>query len=90
MAKSKATKVSDKELESIKDLQQRINTVIMNLGNAVVVQNQLTTSHLELQTEWKKETGKLEKKYGNVNISLEDGSISELKEEESTPELVKA
>ena len=90
MAKSKATKVSEKELESIKDLQQRINTVIMNLGNAVVVQNQLTTSHLKLQDEWKKETGKLEKKYGNVNISLEDGTISELKEEQEAPELVKA
>jgi len=90
MAKSKATKVSDKELESIKDLQQRINTVIMNLGNAVVVQDQLTSSHLDLQKEWKKETGKLEKKYGNVNISLEDGSISELKEEQEAPALVKA
>ena len=30
----------------------------------------------------------LKKKYGNVNISLEDGSISELKEEEA-PELAK-
>jgi translation initiation factor 6 (eIF-6) len=88
MAKSKAKKVTEKELNSIKDLQQRINTVVMNLGNAVVVQDQLTQSHGELQKEWKKETAKLEKKYGNVNISLEDGSISELKEEEA-PELAK-
>ena len=48
MAKSKAKKVTDKELESIKDLQQRINTVVMNLGNAVIVQDQLTSSHVEL------------------------------------------
>ena len=89
MAKSKAKKVTDKELESIKDLQQRINTVVMNLGNAVIVQNQLTSSHVELQKEWKKETGKLEKKYGNVNISLEDGVISEIKEEEEVAELAK-
>jgi|TARA_R110002012_G_C11357390_1_gene580387 translation initiation factor 6 (eIF-6) len=88
MAKSKAKKVTEKELKSIKDLQQRINTVVMNLGNAVVVQDQLTQSHGDLQKEWKKETAKLEKKYGNVNISLEDGSISELKEEEA-PELAK-
>jgi len=90
MAKSKAKKVTDKELESIKDLQQRINTVVMNLGNAVIVQNQLTSSHLELQAEWKKETAKLEKKYGNVNISLEDGSVSEIKEEEAAAVLAKA
>ncbi len=89
MAKSKAKKVTEKELNSIKDLQQRINTVVMNLGNAVVVQDQLTQSHVELQKEWKKETAKLEKKYGNVNISLEDGTVSELKEEEA-PALAKA
>ena len=90
MAKSKAKKVSDKELEGIRDLQQRINTVVMNLGNAVIVQDQLTTSHVELQAEWKKETAKLEKKYGNVNISLEDGTVSEIKEEEAAAVLAKA
>tara|TARA_R110002073_G_scaffold2668_3_gene17310 strand:- start:299 stop:571 length:273 start_codon:yes stop_codon:yes gene_type:complete len=90
MAKSKAKKVTDKELESIKDLQQRINTVVMNLGNAVIVQDQLTSSHVELQAEWKKETAKLEKKYGNVNISLEDGTVSEIKEEEAAAVLAKA
>jgi hypothetical protein len=83
MAKAKTKKITEKELESIKDLQNRINTVIMNLGNAVVVQNQLTTSHLELQAEWKIETAKLEKKYGNVNISLEDGTVTEIKEEKA-------
>ena len=90
MAKDKAKKLSAKELESIKDLQNRINTVVMNLGNAVIVQNQLTTSHVELQAEWKKETAKLEKKYGNVNISLEDGTVSEIKEEEAAAVLAKA
>ena len=79
MAK-KAKKLSAKELGDIKSLQEKINTVIMNLGNAVVVQNQLTSTHLGLQEEWKKETSKLEKKYGNVNISLEDGAISEIEE----------
>jgi|TARA_R110000868_G_scaffold25326_5_gene98766 cell division septal protein FtsQ len=90
MAKDKTKKLSSKELESIKDLQNRINTVVMNLGNAVIVQDQLTTSHVELQAEWKKETAKLEKKYGNVNISLEDGTVSEIKEEEAAAVLEKA
>lgn len=80
MAK-KAKKISAKELESIKGLQEKINTVIMNLGNAAVVSNQLTTTHVTLQAEWKVETSKLEKKYGNVNISLEDGTISEIETE---------
>jgi len=81
MAKSKAKKITAKELEVIKEMQNSINTVIMNLGNACVVQKQLSDKHKELQDKWKKETAKLEKKYGNVNISLEDGSISEIAEE---------
>lgn len=52
MAK-KAKKITAKELESIKALQEKINTVIMNLGNAAVVQNQLTTTHVKLQEDWK-------------------------------------
>tara|TARA_R110001592_G_scaffold155883_3_gene385981 strand:+ start:1046 stop:1315 length:270 start_codon:yes stop_codon:yes gene_type:complete len=89
MAKSKkAEKLTSKELEGIKELQQKINNVLMNLGNAQVVQNQLVGTHSELQADWKKATAKLEKKYGNVNISLEDGAISEIEEE--APALVKA
>ena len=57
MAK-KAKKITAKELESIKALQEKINTVIMNLGNAAVVQNQLTTTHVKLQEDWKVETTK--------------------------------
>tara|TARA_R110002051_G_scaffold317152_1_gene397943 strand:- start:752 stop:1018 length:267 start_codon:yes stop_codon:yes gene_type:complete len=86
MAKSKVKKLSSKELEGVKELQQRINTILMNLGNAQVVQNQLITSHKELQEEWKKVTAKLEKKYGNVNISLQDGAISDVPAEEAVVE----
>tara|TARA_R100000544_G_C2212055_1_gene52519 strand:- start:682 stop:951 length:270 start_codon:yes stop_codon:yes gene_type:complete len=82
MAKSKAKKVTSKELDSVKDLQQKINTVLMNIGNASVVKNQLVESHVKLQSEWKEATVKLEKKYGNVNISLEDGTISPIEAKE--------
>ena len=62
--------------------QQAINTVLVNLGNADVVKAQLLTKHEEAQADWKEMTTELEKKYGNVNISLEDGSISAVKEKE--------
>jgi len=91
MAKSKTKKVTTKELESVKELQSKINTILMNMGNATVVQNQLVSQHTALQVEWKDLTGKLEDKYGSVNISLEDGAISEIeKEEEKAPALAKA
>ena len=82
MAKSKTKKVTAKELAQVKELQSTINTVLVNLGNADVVKAQLLTKHEEAQADWKEMTTELEKKYGNVNISLEDGSISAVKEEE--------
>jgi|TARA_R110001606_G_scaffold364305_2_gene518677 hypothetical protein len=80
-AKSKAKKLTSKELEEVKDYQNQINTLLMNIGNAELVKNQLVTRHTELQAEWKDMTTALEDKYGSVNISLEDGTLTEIEEE---------
>jgi hypothetical protein len=80
MAKSKAKKLTKKELEDVKDLQQKINTLLMNIGNAELVKNTLCERHTELQAEWKDTTAALEDKYGSVNISLEDGTLSAVEE----------
>lgn len=79
MAKSK--KISKKELTEVKELQQQINALLMNIGNAELVKNQLVSSHAELQVQWKAVSQSLEDKYGSVNISLEDGTISEIEAE---------
>ena len=84
MAKSK--KISKKELNEVKELQNQINTLLMNIGNAELVKNQLVSRHGELQVEWKTVSESLEKKYGSVNISLEDGTISDIEKEEATLE----
>jgi hypothetical protein len=78
---AKAKKISKKELGEVKELQQQINTLLMNIGNAELVKNQLVEKHKELQAEWKALSSGLEDKYGSVNISLEDGTISEIEEE---------
>jgi len=54
----------------------------MNIGNAELVKNSLCTKHTELQAEWKDMTTALEEKYGSVNISLEDGTISPVEEKQ--------
>jgi uncharacterized protein len=89
MAKSKTTKakkLTAKELEEVKNLQNQINTVVLNIGNQELIKNQLASRHTQLQAEWKDMTISLEEKYGSVNISLEDGAITEVeeKEEETT------
>lgn len=78
---AKAKKISKKELEEVKDLQNQINTLLMNIGNAELVKNQLITTHTEATENWKAVSKSLEDKYGSVNISLEDGTISEIAEE---------
>tara|TARA_R110000822_G_scaffold187434_1_gene326193 strand:+ start:420 stop:674 length:255 start_codon:yes stop_codon:yes gene_type:complete len=83
MAKSKAKKITSKELEKVKEQQNEINTVLLNIGNAEVVKTQMVTKHIELQQAWKKMTQALEKKYGAVNISLEDGTLSPIEESEN-------
>jgi hypothetical protein len=73
---AKAKKLSAKELKDVKELQNEINNLLMNIGNAELVKNQLITKHVDAQGAWKVMTSNLEKKYGSVNISLEDGSLS--------------
>lgn len=81
-AKAKVKKITSKELKEVKDQQSEINGILLNIGNAEVVKTQMVTKHIELQQEWKKMTQALEKKYGAVNISLEDGTLSPIEEVE--------
>tara|TARA_R110000803_G_scaffold176749_2_gene239164 strand:- start:615 stop:875 length:261 start_codon:yes stop_codon:yes gene_type:complete len=83
----KIKKITDDQLAKVKDLQHEINTLLLNIGNAELVKVQLTNKHVELKQEWDDLTKLLEEEYGSVNISLEDGSISELKESKDKPEV---
>ena len=82
MAKSKTKKLTVKELEEVKSLQNQINNILLNIGNQELIKNELTTKHAELASNWKEMSASLEKKYGSVNISLDDGTISEVEEEQ--------
>jgi len=76
MAKLKIKKLTVKELKEVKDLQNEINNILMNIGNSELVKNQMVAKHSELEGKWKAVTATLEEKYGSVNISLEDGSYT--------------
>ena len=88
MSESTATKLTTEELAKVKELQGELNNLLMNIGNAETVKTQLVGTYTGKQGDWKTMTEALEKKYGAVNISLEDGTISpaeeEVKEEEYT------
>ena len=91
MAKSKMSKVAkdvkpvskiaDKQLQELKELQLKLNNILLNLGNAEVAKQSMLTAHIGLKLEWETMTKSLEEEYGQVNISLEDGTISPIEEE---------
>jgi len=84
----KATKITAEELENVQKLQKEVNSLLLNIGNAEIVKNQLVAKHVKMQDDWNSLTASLEEKYGSVNISLEDGTLSELKKEDAVEEAV--
>lgn len=70
-------KLTAEEFKELKELQNNINNLLMNIGNAELVKNQLLSKHVEFQDIWTDMTKTLEKKYGAVNINLEDGTLTD-------------
>lgn len=83
-----AKKITAEELENVQSLQKEVNNLLLNIGNAEIVKNQLVAKHVKMQEDWNSLTASLEEKYGSVNISLEDGTLSELKKEDAVEEAV--
>ena len=84
----KAKKITAEELENVQSLQKEVNNLLLNIGNAEIVKNQLVAKHIKVQEDWNALTAKLEEKYGSVNISLEDGTLSEIEKQEVVEEAV--
>jgi len=83
---SKEQKITKKELETVKEQQGKIQTVIFDLGSLEAKKFEISGSlkeHNDALNETKKE---LEEKYGQVNINLKDGTYEEIVEEVSTAE----
>ena len=79
-------KITEKEFETVKDFQTKLNNIVFNIG---LVESQKHGFLHELagvnqdQEEFKKI---LEGKYGSININLEDGSFEEIVVEEKEDE----
>ena len=84
---SKEQKITKKELETVKEQQKKIQTVVYDLG-ALEARKFEISGALKDFTEALNTTKKeLEEKYGQVNINLEDGSYEEIVEEVATEEV---
>ena len=75
-------KITEKELEKIKDQQNRIGKILNDIGYLESNKHALLHELAEVNQSVEEFKEELEKKYGQVNISLEDGSYTDLEKEE--------
>ncbi len=72
-------KVTDTQLKKINDQQSSLNNLLNNIGVLEVQKQKLTSDVKKLGEEIEETKKELEEEYGNVNIDLRDGSISDIK-----------
>jgi len=75
---SKDSKITDKELETIKEQQQKIQTVVYDLGALEAKKFEISAALKEFNDALNETKKELEEKYGQVNINLQDGSYEEI------------
>ena len=75
---SKDSKITEKELETIKEQQQKIQTVVYDLGALEAKKFEISGALKDFNEALNKTKKELEEKYGQVNINLQDGSYEEI------------
>ena len=75
-------KIKEEQLTTIKEQQEKINSILHQLGYLESQKHGLLHELASVNQEVEEFKKVLEKEYGAVNINLEDGSYTEIKEEE--------
>jgi hypothetical protein len=75
---SKDTKITDKQLEQIKEQHQKLQTVVYDLVALEAKKFEISASLKEFNDALNVTKKELEEKYGQVNIKLQDGSYEEI------------
>ncbi len=73
---AKAKKITKKELESLVEPHQKLNSLITSIGSLESRKHALLHEVGMLNEGLEEQKTKLEKKYGSVNINLETGEVT--------------
>lgn len=76
-------KITAEELQALQGLQQAIGNAVNNLANIEIAKYELLQDHAAMKAKMQEVSAELQEKYGQVNISLADGAISEAPAEEA-------
>ncbi len=79
----KLDKISDEQLKSLQGLVGQINNSQLNIGQLETQKAVMLQGVAELQVKLKDMQGSLEEEYGQVSVNIQDGSISELPQDET-------
>jgi hypothetical protein len=75
-------KIKEEQLKKIQDQQGKVSKILNEVGYLEANKHGLLHELAEINKEVEEFKGELEKEYGQVNINLEDGSYTEIKEQE--------
>ena len=75
-------KIKEEQLTKIKNQQEKLNELIHNIGLLESQKHGLLHEIAKVNVDIEEYKQELEKEYGAININLEDGTYTEIKEEE--------
>ena len=75
-------KITEEQLKSIQDLVGQINNGQLQIGQLETQKHTLLHQIAEVQKGLKDFQDELEKEYGKVNVSIQDGTITPIEEKE--------
>lgn len=80
-------KVTAEELKTIQEQQGKMNETINRIGVLETQKHHLLHEIASVNEEVEKTKKQLEDKYGSINVNVEDGTYSEIKEEAEAEEV---
>ena len=86
---SEVTKITEQELKTIKDQQNKLQSAFIDIGFIESKKHQALVIQVEAEKDLEATKKELEDKYGQVNVDLSDGSYTVL-EKEAEPVMEKA
>ena len=78
-------KITEEELKTIQDQQDKVNQILNRVGYLESQKHGLLHELAAVNKEIEDFKAVLEKEYGAVNISIADGTYTEIEQEEETP-----
>jgi hypothetical protein len=80
---AKTVKLTKEELQNLVEVQQKLNNITLNLGNAELAKQVMFVEYSKVKLEFDAVAKDLEEKYGQVNVNLTDGTVSPIDSSEN-------